>query len=494
MITLTAFPNWDREITTRFVTQTKIAESIAGKEHRAGLMPRPAVYQSFTPTNLTAALTQKFVDWRDQRGALPVAMPIWFDALYLPVPVEAGATSISIAARYRLFQWFKYAIILSNSDYYDIIQIRKPINYNDRILLEEEPRRRFDTGAFLCPLAFGKMMLPEQWYHNPKVTELVIDFEERLGIDANLIRYKNGHFAGAQYYPRSGNPDWPGGGGGFWDVETPPSPIEGDPGDGIEPVEPQKSTDIYPIKNAGDPIEEDPGGEDPEDPPSGPRDKSTNQPISDTTEHLFELPIEVDEVYNIYAGAAVCAVGLSNPQSLLKYKVEDETGYYHNGPTGGLSANTKLNNIEIVFAVRLVPKNGVSDPYEEREISISFDNGEQQTLYANSVYTSYIVLPQPVTLSTDDMLAVRVAIYGDAQTEPPTLPGAVPFSKTTAHTLFATQFVDGAYNFNTTIKSCPFTTHSTENGYCSNHNWEKIESQSNGGLWAGTATLGEIES
>lgn len=238
-----------------------------------------------------------------------------------------------------------------------------------------------------------------------------------------------------------------------------------------------------------DPGGEDPGGEDPEDPPSGPRDKSTNQPINDTTEHLFELPIEVDDVYNIYAGAAVCAVGLSNPQSLLKYKVEDETGYYHNGPTGGLSANTKWNNVEIVFAVRLVPKDGVSGPYEEREISISFDNGEQQTLYANSVYTSYIVLPQPVTLSTDDMLAVRVAIYGDAQTEPPTLPGAVPFSKTTAHTLSATQFVDGVYNFATTIKNCPFTTHAPENGYCSNHDWQKNESQSNGGLWAGTATL-----
>ncbi len=257
--------------------------------------------------------------------------------------------------------------------------------------------------------------------------------------------------------------------------------------DPTRPAEPGEGED----PGGEDPGGEDPGGEDPggEDPPSGPRDKSTNQPISDTTEHLFELPIEVDAVYNIYAGAAVCAVGLENSQSLLKYKVEDETGYYHNGPTGGLSANTKWNNIEIVFAVRLVPKNGVSDPYEEREISISFDNGEQQTLYANSVYTSYIVLQQPVTLSTDDMLAVRVAIYGDSQTEPPTLPGAVPFSKTTAHTLSATQFVDGAYNFNTTIKNCPFTTHSPENGYCSNHDWHKNESQSNGGLWAGTATL-----
>lgn len=240
-----------------------------------------------------------------------------------------------------------------------------------------------------------------------------------------------------------------------------------------------------------DPGGEDPGGEDPEDPPSGPRDKSTNQQISDPTEHLFELPIEVDAVYNIYAGAAVCAVGLENPQSLLKYKVEDETGYYHNGPTGGLSANTKGNNIEIVFAVRLVPKNGVSDPNEVREISISLDNGEQQTLYANSENTSYIVLTQqPVPLSTyDDMLAVRVAIYGDAQTDPPTLPGDVPFTKTTPHTLAASQFVDGVYNFATTIKNCPFTTHTLENSYCANHNWIKTDSQSNGGLWAGTATL-----
>lgn len=499
MIILTAFPNWDREITTRFVTQTKIAESIAGKEHRAGLMPRPAVYQSFTPTNLTAALTQKFVDWRDQRGALPVAMPIWLDALYLPVPVEAGATSISIAARYRLFQWFKYAIILSNSDYYDIIQIRKPINYNDRILLEEEPRRRFDTGAFLCPLAFGKMMLPEQWYHNPKVTELVIDFEERLGIDANLIRYKNGHFAGAQYYPRSGNPDWPGGGGGFWDVETPPSPIEGDPGDGIEPVEPQKSTDIYPIKNAGDPIEEDPdGGDDPN--PSedeDPIDKATGIIITNTAEHLFVLPSEQDPVFNLYAGASACAVGLEKWNG-LKYKVENQTAFYHYTPSGGATANGRSYEIKIVFALKLVLKEGVAEPppAQARNITISCgDDVRNIEAYYNPgasgvIYESF---DHPITLTLEDRKAIAIAIYGDETKEPPIPPGDADhaFSKSAKMSIIASQFSDGRYKFTPTIKNCPLS-HTAENEYGRYHGWKKIESETN--LWAGTATLGEIES
>ena len=484
MIIITAIPNYNNALNTSFVCNTKVIESIRGREYRVGSVTRPLVTQRFTVSNLSKPLTQKFITWRNSRGESAVAMPVWLDAVYLQGGAKKNDLSLVCAAKYRLFQWFKYAIILYDSDTYEVTMIRKPIASNESLALEYKVSRDYPKGSVVAPLAFGKMLLPELGYYTPSISELMLEFEERVAIDINIIRDGSGNPVGVETD----------GEGGLVQSDTPVGIIEHFPIISPETDPDNEGGNGGEDPGGEDPGGEDPGGEDPEDPPSGPRDKSTNQPISDTTEHLFELPIEVDEVYNIYAGAAVCAVGLSNPQSLLKYKVEDETGYYHNGPTGGLSANTKWNNIEIVFAVRLVPKDGVSDPYEEREISISFDNGEQQTLYANSVYTSYIVLPQPVTLSTDDMLAVRVAIYGDSQTEPPTLPGAVPFSKTTVHTLFATQFVDGVYNFNTTIKNCPFTTHAPENGYCSNHDWQKNESQSNGGLWAGTATLGALES
>lgn len=494
MIILTAFPNWDRAITTRFVSQTKISESIAGKEHRVGLMPRPAVNQSFTPTALTAALTQKFIDWRDQRGALPVAMPLWFDAIYLSSPVEAGATSISIAARYRLFQWFKYAIILSSPDYYDIIQIKKPINYNDRLLLENEPRKSFDAGAWLCPLVFGKMMLPDQWYHNPKVTELTVEFEERLGIDANLIRDRNGNFIGAQYYPRHGNPDWPNNGGGFWEVEIPPFPIEGDPGDGIEPVEPQKSSDAYPIKNDGDPIDSEPGGGDDPDEDEGPIDKATGITISNTAEHLFVLPVEQDPVFNIYAGASACAVGLEKWNG-LKYKVEDQTGYYHYTNSGGATANGRSYEIRIVFAVKLVLKEGVAEPVPAQSRNITISCGDDvrniEACYnegASGVF--YESFDHPIVLTLEDRKAIAIAIYGDDTKEPPIPPGDADhaFSKSAEMSVIAPQFSDGRYKFTPTIKNCPLP-HTAENDYCSYHHWKKIESESH--LWAGTAELSE---
>ena len=193
-----------------------------------------------------------------------------------------------------------------------------------------------------------------------------------------------------------------------------------------------------------------------------------------------ELKTTTDPYYNLYAGVAVCAKGKQNPTSLLHYRVEDETGYYHNGPTGGVSANEKYIDIEIIAAVKLVKKGGSEDPEEPyREITVECEGQEDQSNIVLSDYVTYFVFPHKIILSSDEKMAARAAIYEAGEA----------FVKTLGTTVTMVGFSDGVYRMKPSIKHCPLV-HTIEGGYCQPHDWTLTNSQTN--LWAGTATLTEI--
>lgn len=466
MIIITAIPNYNNALNTSFVCNTKVIESIRGREYRVGSVTRPLVTQRFTVSNLSKPLTQKFITWRNSRGESAVAMPVWLDAVYLQGGAKKNDLSLVCAAKYRLFQWFKYAIILYDSDTYEVTMIRKPIASNESLALEYKVSRDYPKGSVVAPLAFGKMLLPELGYYTPSISELMLEFEERVAIDINIIRDGSGNPVGVETD----------GEGGLVQSDTPVGIIE-----------------HFPIISPETDPEDPGGGEDPGDggdtgggetpPDDGGDDTGGGEtPPGGTPAPHEELITTTDPYYNLYAGVAICAKGLQHPTSLLHYRVEDEAGYYHNGPTGGVSANEKYIDVEIIAAVKLLKKGGSEDPGAPyREITVKCEGQEDQSNIILSDYVTYFVFPHKILLSSDEKMAARAAIYEAGE----------DFVKTLSTTVTMVGFSDGVYRMKPSIKHCPLE-HDSETGYCQPHGWAQTDSQTN--LWAGTATLGALES
>lgn len=431
MIIITAIPNYNNALNTSFVCNTKVIESIRGREYRVGSVTRPLVTQRFTVSNLSKPLTQKFITWRNSRGESAVAMPVWLDAVYLQGGAKKNDLSLVCAAKYRLFQWFKYAIILYDSDTYEVTMIRKPIASNESLALEYKVSRDYPKGSVVAPLAFGKMLLPELGYYTPSISELMLEFEERVAIDINIIRDGSGNPVGVETD----------GEGGLVQSDTPVGIIE-----------------HFPIISP----ETDP---DPDDPANNPPEQF--EAVMDEPHPLFD----------IYAGAAVCSHGyINNYEGTIedgqnrRYRAPAEEGCFSPAPHCGLV---------IVAGLFLVKKEGVSDDAAYQadpvEVTVKCTGYEDEVLSCSyGTGPAFVVFYEPVELESGDRPAYEDHIQGNGE----------PWEKTTKRVLEMVGFEGARYVFNPTLKSRKTATA-----------WHfDIETSETSYFWAGTATLGALES
>lgn len=172
-------PNWSQKLTTKVYWKTVIAESLAGYEHRMACYARPLIKTSYKVTNITRELSSYLRMLIESRSETPVAIPIWMDSCMLLADAVAGQTALSVSAQNRLFPWFKYALLYSSDEDYEVVRITSI--GSDFVLLSSEIERDHAVKSILCPLAFGNIKLPNSSYLTATLSEFTIDFEEKLG-------------------------------------------------------------------------------------------------------------------------------------------------------------------------------------------------------------------------------------------------------------------------------------------------------------------------
>ena len=114
-------PNWSQTVTTRIVWKTVIAESLAGYEHRMACYIRPLVETRYKVTNITSRLSSYIRPLLDSRSETPVAVPVWMDGCFLLSDATEGSTTLNVSAQNRLFPWFRYALLYSDDEDYEVV-------------------------------------------------------------------------------------------------------------------------------------------------------------------------------------------------------------------------------------------------------------------------------------------------------------------------------------------------------------------------------------
>jgi hypothetical protein len=200
---ITCTPDWSAGIKTTFSTKTSIVETLSGCEHRVAKYERPLVSMSFKATNMDSYKSGYIKELLTNRGNHPVGMPVWMDATYVTESVSTGDSYIVCDARNKLFPWFRYAILWSSPFVYDVVipsSIEQAtldaggsnertvwvvrLNTGDVLGTGQSftVTQQHSSGAFLVPLAFGKMTIPELKFYSGKVSKLEIDFDEKFGV------------------------------------------------------------------------------------------------------------------------------------------------------------------------------------------------------------------------------------------------------------------------------------------------------------------------
>jgi len=180
----TAEPEWHKGVDTTFCCQTTISESLTGIEERIANLQRPLIKMSFTARNMdwhNSAFLRTEVEDRGEHG---VAVPVWMDACMLFSGIQANATKIACEARNRLFPWFWWAILWRDQFYWDLVKISTIAAGEvtlDNAYSQHLPKKAYNAGAYLIPLAFGHMTIPQSEYHSADVSDVPIEFEERHG-------------------------------------------------------------------------------------------------------------------------------------------------------------------------------------------------------------------------------------------------------------------------------------------------------------------------
>jgi len=176
-------------ISMSFNTSTTILESLTGKEERIANLQRPLVTQKFTAVNLDedSGYTRRVLE---NRGERPMAVPLWFDAVYVKNPdptkdgVAAGDSVIPCDAKNRLFHWFRYALLWTDPFNYEPVVI---VDIEDgQVILDSDVRvsNSHRNGSYLVPLAFGRVKIPESKYRNARISTVEVSFNEMAGIES----------------------------------------------------------------------------------------------------------------------------------------------------------------------------------------------------------------------------------------------------------------------------------------------------------------------
>lgn len=238
--------------------------------------------------------------------------------------------------------------------------------------------------------------------------------------------------------------------------------------------------------SGGDPVGggEDPGVEDPDpDAPGGadnpnPDDvgepenpDNPDNPANNPPVEVFINTGESDSVFNLWAGAAVCARGqegnIQNPISGLAYKAEPTEGCFQ------IAAEDCY--LVIIAAVKLVLKDGV-DPgspnaNESRLITVRCSGFPTQEISCVLGVVSYAAFYNPVPLEFGDYEAMDKHFYS----------GGAQWSREAKRILKMEQFEGIRYAFYPKLKSVIEAT-----------KWGLTDNPTESQLWAGTATLTEI--
>ena len=165
------------------LTETTIIESLSGKEERIANFHRPLIKQKFTALNLDedSGYTRRVLE---NRGERPMAVPLWFDAVYVKSDVADGDSTIYCDASNRLFHWFRYALLWTDPFNYEPVVITA-IDEN-HVTLHSDMRvsNKHSRGSYLVPLAFGLVKIPDSSYKNAKISTVEIQFTETSGIES----------------------------------------------------------------------------------------------------------------------------------------------------------------------------------------------------------------------------------------------------------------------------------------------------------------------
>lgn len=225
----------------------------------------------------------------------------------------------------------------------------------------------------------------------------------------------------------------------------------------------------------GEPVDPDaPGGADnphPDDVGEPDNPENPDNPANNPAAEFFIDTGDSDPVFNLWAGAAVCAHGqndkIENPISFLRYKAEPTEGCYQ------IAAEDCY--LVIVAAVKLVLKDGVDpgspDASESRLITVKCSGLPTQEIACVLGVVSYAVFHNPVPLEFGDYEAMEKHFYHEGP----------QWSREAKRILKMPQFEGMRYAFYPKLKSVLEPT-----------KWELSDAPTESKLWAGTATLEEF--
>lgn len=172
-------PNWSQTVITRIVWKTVIAESLAGYEHRMACYIRPLVETRYKVTNITSRLSSYVRHLLDSRSETPVGVPVWMDGCFLLSDAVEGSTTLNVSAQNRLFPWFRYALLYSDDEDYEVVRITSI--QSDTVTLSGGLARDHGKLSLLVPLAFGYLKIPDSQFYTGAISEFEVDFQEKLG-------------------------------------------------------------------------------------------------------------------------------------------------------------------------------------------------------------------------------------------------------------------------------------------------------------------------
>lgn len=179
-----------KSLNTTFVTSTIIAESLSGKEYRITRTPRPRVEMEFKAINMNdrqSGQARRLLERRDER---PVGVPVWLDSIYIDNAIEAGSYGVAINTtdatnlKYRLFHWFRYALLWQDPERYEVVVIDSYTSNSVTFKNYWKPTLNYAGGSYLVPLAFGYVEMDDSTFRSANVSEIGVKFKERFGVEA----------------------------------------------------------------------------------------------------------------------------------------------------------------------------------------------------------------------------------------------------------------------------------------------------------------------